>query len=38
VFKEHGLRGLADESAKALERAKRPLPTQASPASRGRTP
>ncbi len=38
VFKEHGLRALADETAKALDRAKRPLPTQVSPASRGRTP
>jgi hypothetical protein len=37
VFKEHGLRALADETARALERAKRPMPTQASPANRGRS-
>lgn len=36
VFKEHGLRALADETAEALDRAKRPLPTQAPQASRGR--
>jgi hypothetical protein len=35
VFKEHGLRALADETAKALERARLPLPTQPSAASRG---
>jgi hypothetical protein len=34
VFKEHGLRSLADQAGRALERAKRPWPTQASPAGR----
>ena len=34
VFKEHGLRSLADEASQALERSKRPWPAQASPAGR----
>ena len=38
VFKEHGLRSLSDEAARALERAKKPWPTQASPAGRAGRP
>jgi hypothetical protein len=34
VFKEHGLRSLADEASRALERSKQPWPVQASPAGR----
>jgi hypothetical protein len=35
VFKEHGLRSLAEEATRALERSKRPWPAQASSAGRG---
>ncbi len=37
VFEERGLRGLADEASKALERARRPWVAKASPAARGRS-
>jgi len=37
VFAENGLRGLADEAQKALERSKRPWIAKASPATRGRS-
>jgi hypothetical protein len=34
VFKEHGLRSLAEEASQALERSRQPWPAQASPAGR----